>query len=307
MTAVYLLLGDPQDPCCQSVRLALERRNHPSHIISNLLANPWRFTWRLSNAQSASQLAEDGGQPLSAEHIAGVLVRNSGWINPEGWQADDLAYMQTETRAALLAWLWSLACPVVNRYPPAIWYQPRVPLLSWQRLLHRCSLPTLETLVTNVEQEARLFGARLAREGVAGAVYGPLTSEARYLVAGDEDWKGLAAVQRYAPVCLAYPHGATQSACVVGEQVVWEAEPSTEMARLEPALRSFAVEAGLDFVELAFAPTSEGFCVVDVDPYPHFERFGEAARQRIVDGLVDLLTAGDRREGGTETLPESRL
>jgi hypothetical protein len=218
-------------------------------------------------------------------------VRSTGWIDPIGWQPDDLAYMQAETQAALLAWLWSLACPVVNRYPSAIWYRPQVPLLSWQRLLRRCGLPTMETLVTNVEQEARAFGQRLALEGVAGAVYGPLTSDVRYLVTSDEDWSGLAAMQRCAPICLAYPYGAAQLVCVVGEQVVWEGEPSQETAHLEMALRRFATAAGLTLVELAFAPTSEGICVIAVEPHPHFEHFGEAARQQIVDGIVHLLTA----------------
>jgi hypothetical protein len=225
------------------------------------------------------------------DHITGVLVRSAGWIDPTGWQPDDLAYMLAETQAALLAWLWSLACPVVNRYPSAIWYQPQLPLLSWQRLLRCCGLPTLETLVTNVEQEARAFGRRLALKGVAGAVYGPLTGNVRYLVTSDQDWSGLAAMQRYAPVCLASPSGAVQLVCVVGEQVVWEGEPSPEVAHFEPALRRFAVAAGLAFVELAFAPTSEGMCVVVVEPHPHFDRFGDAARQQIVEGLVQLLTA----------------
>jgi len=167
----------------------------------------------------------------------------------------------------------------------------------------------METLVTNVEQEARAFGRRLALEGVAGAVYGPLTSDVRYFVIGDEDWSGLAALQRSAPVCLAYPHGAAQFVCVVGEQVVWEGEPSPEMAVLEPALRRFATAAGLTFVELAFAPTSEGICVIAVEPHPHFERFGDAARQQIVEGIVHLLTSevGYNRKGAAQTVQRSVL
>ena len=39
------------------------------------------------------------------------------------------------------------------------------------------------SLVTNVEEEARAFGRHLAREAMAVTDYGPLTSEARYLVA----------------------------------------------------------------------------------------------------------------------------
>jgi hypothetical protein len=136
---------------------------------------------------------------------------------------------------------------------------------------------------------------------VPGAVYGPLTSEARYLVTGDEDWSGLAAMQRYAPVCLTQPHAATRSVCVVGERVIWEGEPSSEVALLEPALRRFAGTAGLDFVELAFAPTSNGTCAIAVEPYPRFERFGEAARRQIVEGIVRLLTAEAGRDGPVRT------
>jgi len=168
-----------------------------------------------------------------------------------------------------------------------------------------CSgLPTLGMLVTNVEQEARAFGQRLAMKGVSGAVYGPLTSDARYLVSGDDDWSGLAAMQRYAPVCLASPYGAAQLVCVVGEQVVWEGEPSPDAILLEPALRRFAAAAGLAFVELALASTSEGMCVTNVEPRPRFERFGDGAQQQIVEGLAHLLTAKvDRhRKGAASTV-----
>jgi hypothetical protein len=259
--------------------------------------HPSRLAWRLDNERSASRLVWGEGSPVLDEHIAGVLVRSSGWIDPAGWQPDDLAYMQAETQAALLGWLWSLACPVVNRYSAAIWFRFQASLLFWQPLLRRCGLPTLETLVTNVEEEARTFGQRFAQEGVAGAVYGPLTSDARYLVAGEEDWSGLAAMQRYAPACLTYPHGAAQLVCVVGEWVVWEGEPSSEAALLEPALRRFARAAGLAFVELALAPASNGLCTISVEPHPHVERFGDAARQQIVEGIVQLHTAEAGRKG----------
>jgi hypothetical protein len=294
---VHLLLGYPGDPCCAGVRDALEARDHPARIVANPLAHPSRFAWRLDNERSAGGLVWGEEPPVLDEHITGVLVRSTGWIDPTGWRPDDLAYVQAETQAALLGWLWSLACPVINRYPPAMWYRVTAPLLSWQPLLRRCGLPTVETLITNAEEEARAFGQRLAREGVPGTVYGPLTSEARYLVSGDEEWSGLAAMQGFAPVCLTPPHGETRSVCVVGERVIWEGEPSSEVAMLEPALRRFARTAGLDFVELALAPTSNGVCTVAVEPYPRFERFGEAARQQIVEGIARLLTAEAGRGG----------
>lgn len=306
--AVFLLLGDSQDPCCLSVRAVLQARNYPTRIVSQPLMHPSRFAWRLDTEQSASQLVLDDELQLRDDQITGVFVRSTGWIDSIGWQADDLAYMQTETQAALLAWLWSLGCPVVNRYPSAIWYRPRAPLLSWQGLLRRSGLPMLETMVTNVEQEARAFGRRLSLTGaVGGAVYGPLTSDVRYLVAADKDWNGLATLQRFAPVALTHPHGAAQFACVIGEQVVWGGEPTPEETELEPALRRFATAAGLGFVELALAPASTGTCVIAVEPRPYFEHFGEAARQQIAEGIVQLLTTevGHGRHAPAEPQPGS--
>lgn len=288
---MHLVLGHPQDPCCRGVLDLLEASNHAARLITNPMVQPSRFAWRLDNAQSASQFAWDGEEPVTDDDLDGVLVRSTGWIDPDGWEPADLAYMQAETQAALLGWLWSLACPVVNRLPSALWYRPRVSPLSWQGAMRRCGLPTPETLVTNMDGEARAFGRRLDREGVNGAVYGPLTSDARYLVSGDADWTGLAALQQSAPITLTYPHGETRLACVVGEQVVWEGEPTSDMAVLEPALLRFAAAAGLAFVELVLAPTAQGICIIEVEPHANFEHFGGAAQERIVEAIVHLLTA----------------
>jgi hypothetical protein len=163
-------------------------------------------------------------------------------------------------------------------------------------------LPVLETLVTNVEEEASEFGRRLLREGVEGAVYGPLTSDVRYLVTGETDWSGLAAMQNCAPVCLTYPHGQAQPVCVVGGQMVWEGDPPPETAALEPALRRFAKATGLAFVELTLAPTAKGICVISVESHPSLQQFGDLGRQQIVERIADLLIAkGDSRKGATET------
>ena len=305
--AVHLLLGHSQDPCCLSVQAELEAGGYPTRIISQPMMLPSSFAWRLDNGRSASRLILDDELQLRDDQIAGVFVRSTGWIDSDGWQPDDLAYMQAETQAALLAWLWSLACPVVNRFPPAIWYRPQAPLLSWHALLRRCGLPTLETLVTNVDQEARAFGGRSSLAGVEGAVYGPLTSDLRYLVTGDEDWNGLAALARRAPVCLTYPHAAAQLACVVGNEVIWDGQPPRAAAQLETGLRRFATEAGLAFVEVAFARNSNGIGVVAVESRPYVEQFGELAQQGIVHGIAHLLMDEAGRSRGIPPEPRQIL
>ena len=293
---MYLLIGDNADPCCQSVSASLVARGSEARILANPFAAPPHFTWALNDDESASHLRWGSEPLLGDDEIEGVLVRSIVWIETEGWQADDLAYMQTETQAAMLAWLWSLRCPVINRYPAHVWYRPLSPLLVWQSLLWRCGLKTPEVLVSNVPDEAQAFGAEL-RDAV---VYAPLTSEARYLISAEEDWRGLAAMQGCAPVCVAQPHGATQLVCVVGDRVIWDGAPPAEAAASEHQLRRFAEEAGLSFVQLAIAETADRWCVVQVNPFPRVEQFGDAARQEIVSDLTRLLTAGRRNRQTTD-------
>ena len=158
---MHLLLGDPQDSFCLSIRHALEARNYPVRMIANPVVHPSRFEWRLNNDRSASQLVWGDEPPLHDNELAGVFVRSAGWLDPGGWRPEDLAYTQAETRAALLAWLWSLPCPVVNRYSAALWHCPQPPFLSWRPVLRCCGLPTMEALVTTLRRRLERLGENL--------------------------------------------------------------------------------------------------------------------------------------------------
>ena len=291
---MHLLFGNPQDLLCLSLQNMLEIRGCSARIISNPMASPWRLAWHLDNIRSASKLVCDGEPSIADHEIEGVVVRPFGWIDPEGWQAQDFDYIQSENQAALLAWLWSLPCPVINRYRSGIWFRPQAPLLSWYLLLRRCGLPVPETLVTNIEQEARDFGLSHRMAGLRGtAVYSPLTAHARYLLSSDEDWAGVGAMQRYTPVCLAYPHEAPQLVCVVGEEVIYNGEPTPEAAALAPALQRFACAAGLTFLQLALAANDQKVVVVSVEPFPQLEIFGDIARQQVLHAITNILTGYD--------------
>jgi hypothetical protein len=287
---VYLLIANNFDPVCEGVRSALQARGLETRIVANPFAAPPHFTWRLNDNENASRLRWNDEPPLEDDAIDGVLVRSGAWMEADGWKAEDLAYMQAETQAAMLGWLWSLRCPVINRYPAAVWYRPVTPLLTWYSLLWRCGLKTPEVLVSNVPGETRAFGTQLQDE----VVYAPLTSSARYLISTEEDWRGLEAMQSCAPVCVAQPHGATYLACVVGEGVIWDGAAPKDASAFEPAMRRFAAEAGLSFLQLAMAETQDDLRVVQVEPSPRVEQFSEAARQEIVSNLTHLLTAGRR-------------
>jgi hypothetical protein len=197
--------------------------------------------------------------------------------------------MQAEMLAVTLAWLAGLPCPVVNRPSAALWYRGRASLLTWRPLLRRCELPTPEQLITNDPAEASAFRRRLAADGVAGAVYAPLTGEAGYLVATDAAWEGLADLQERSPVCLSEPHGAAYPACVVGGQIIWDDDAPPESRALAPRLRRLAAATRLDFLEVVIARLRCGLGVVLVEPMPVLEHFGTPTRARILDALTALL------------------
>ena len=149
---------------------------------------------------------------------------------------------------------------------------------------------SVEMLVTNIESEARAFGER----GEGGVVYAPLTSDDRYLIAGDDDWNGLAAMARVAPVALAQPHGASYLACVVGARVVWDGAPPVGAPAVEPRLLRFASAVGLSFLQVILADVRDDLRVVAVEPQPRLEQFGVSAQLEIAENLARLLTAESR-------------
>lgn len=284
---MHLLLGHPDDLCCAGVFARLEARGLPVRIVAAPLEPSAQLTWRLDAGGIASCVYPDGSE------IAGVLVRDTGWLNPDGWDAADHAYMQAEVRAVTLAWLASLGCPVINRPDAAIWYRAGAPILAWRALLRRSGLPLPEVLITSDPAEAHAFRQSLAVSGLPGAVYAPLTETGCYLLADDAGWESLATLQRRAPVCLTEPHGAATLACIVGNAVIWNDAPPPEAVALERALSRFAAAAHLTFVEIALASVRHGLAVVMVDTMPRLEHFALPTRARIFDALVALL-AGEK-------------
>jgi hypothetical protein len=282
---VHLLLGHSGDSCCTGVLARLAARGLPARIVASPLAPPARLAWRLADDGLTGRL-DLGDDPVE---IAGVLVRGPASFDPAGWAPADHAFMQAEVLAATLAWLAGLPCPVINRPSAALWYGGRASLLRWRPVLRRCGLLVPEQVITNDRAEARAFRRRLGADGVAGAVYTPLTADAGYLLATDAAWDGLADLQERAPVCLSEPHGAAHPACIVGGDVVWDDDAPPECRALAPRLRRLAALTRLDFLEVAIAPLRRGFGVVMVEPMPVLEHFAAPTRARILDVLTALL------------------
>ena len=237
---MFLLLGHSNDSCCLGVRAELASHDLDARIVAAPLAPPARLTWRLDAAGLTSSLFP----PVPDTAISGVLVRDTGWLDPAGWEEDDFDYMQAELRAVMLAWLAGLSCPVINRPDAALWYRAGAPLVAWRPLLRRVGLPLPEVVITSDPAEAAAFRRRLAADGVAGAVYAPLTNASGYLLADDDAWDGLVAVQA---TDAGLPHRAARcrpcSPASSVTTVIWDGAQPAEVRRLDGALRRFATAA----------------------------------------------------------------
>src|SRR5437764_172377 len=75
---------------------------------------------------SPSRLRWSDERRITDMALRGVLVRGrSEPISSDGWEPGDLAYIREEIQAALLAWLQSLPCPVINRFTADLWFRPQ--------------------------------------------------------------------------------------------------------------------------------------------------------------------------------------
>jgi hypothetical protein len=291
-TMMYLLIGTEHDACCRLVAAALRERGHDAWMSSDPLAGEFAVVWSLDEGGVASRLRLPDGTTVPGERVRGMLVRHHGGaFEAEGWAADDLAYLRTEGQAAMLAWLWSLPCPVVNRPTDDLWFRPQRTVPEWRTLMRRHGLPTPAIRVTNDPAEARRFAARW------GAVtYAPLTSATRYPIADAGQWAELDKVMARLPVCLVEPcAGPTTRAVVVGDEVVWGAPLARPGARLaiESGLRRLAATLRLAVLEAEVREGEDGPRCVGLDPYPRFERYEAPIQAALTAGVVGLL-GGER-------------
>lgn len=283
---MYLLLGDRDDLVCKSVLASLERNGCEARILANPMLGPSLFGWCFDTQNSSSWILFDDGNYLSQKEIEGVLVRNLGRIAAQRWDAHDHGYVQTEMYAALLGWLWSLDCPVVNRYPPPFWFRLDMPLIFWHRLLEQCGLRGLSSLISNVEQEIDDYSNALGGQ----IVHAPLTDKSRNPLDSEDAWRRIGGIQRIAPVHLTQDTAPLCVACVVGSRVVWSEPIPLGADTLEPALIRLSAAAGLAFYETGIALTATGLQVASVKSYPRLEHFRSAAQGAIVAELAGLLT-----------------
>lgn len=284
---MHLVLGYPNDSCCTAVAARFEALGLAVVQLNTPFAEPACFTLAIDAGGRA--FATLGFADGRTEKIESVFVRASGTLDPAGWNATDHAYMQAEIQAATLAWLAALDCPVVNVANADLWYRPKKSLLYWRSLLDTCGIDIPDILITSNVADIHRYRRTLEAAEVPGAICRSLARNEDWLVAPG-DWTGIAAFQRYAPVCLTEPHATVTLLCIIGSTIVWDTEPLPAASVLSEKLVQFAKRAQLVFVEIALADVRKGLAVVHINPMPMLEHFSSAARMQIVDALTGLLT-----------------
>ena len=137
---MVLLINCTGDLLCVDLHKGLTERGHPARAIQDLYQSPARISWRLdTHGSSTSFRLETSGASIETE-ISAVFLRKSPFAQKEGWALDEATYVHAEKEAALLGWSWGLPCPVINRYPPELWFEPVESLEFWRGRIERYDL-----------------------------------------------------------------------------------------------------------------------------------------------------------------------
>lgn len=289
---MYLVIGHDADPFSQRVAAALRGRGHETVLTPEPITAAGTLTWALDTWRSESRVAGLGGRDAASTDLRGVFVRALGApLAPDDWAPDDFAYAQTETSAALLAWLWELPCPVVNRLDADLWFRPQRAYPEWIPLLLRCGLPVLAVQITNDLPAARGFAAALG----GTVTYAPLTAPARYPIREEPDWEELAKVMAVAPVALVERGAdAAHCACLAGREVVWDGHadpPRRQREAVETGLRRLAAMLRLDLLHIEVRSGRAGLCCTGVELYPPLAFYHPTRQEALVAGIVARLEA----------------
>jgi hypothetical protein len=283
---MHLILGSPTDSLCSELLRALAAEGHYAQIISKLFEVPSVAQWRFDSDSSSSALVLPDARELSGAQIESVFFAHYSGLDASDWNEQDWPYAYGEAQAALLGWLWSLPCPVVNRLTAQLWYCNPMPLAAWQPLLGRAGFAAGSLAISNVASALRRFA-----EPTGAAVYSPLASSQCYMVASESEWQGIEQLTALAPVCLSRPHRQPVHVCAVGSQFFWNMAPPVEACALECSVARLRDLLKLDWLSLALARFGDTWHVVGVETQPQLCAFDAAARAEIIHALVCRLTS----------------
>jgi hypothetical protein len=294
---MYLVIGYETDPCCQIVSELLRKSGHEVSTMAEPLAGDTCFCWAFDTTSSHSRLRWPDERVITDTTLRGVLVRGrSEPMSSDGWEPGDLAYIREEIPAALLAWLQSLPCSVINRFTADLWFRPQRPLVEWRRLFLHCGLPTLAVQVTNDLAAARNFAEHWQGE----LMYAPLTSSTRYRIATAGQWSELAQLMEHLPVALLEPYPGTLCyASIAGSAVIWSPAPplrSAERTALEVGLQRLRRVLHLELVQVELLVGDGDVRCVDLQPFPQFAVHSLDEQYALGAAIVAVLTGTSQTE-----------
>ncbi len=234
------------------------------------------------------------GRQVRFADIGGVLCRFYGIpLRPEDFDTPDGRYVSAEWNALLMAWLHQMACTVVNRLRPELWYKPylNVPDLVSLAPGLRFNLP--RALVTTVSDDARAFC-----RSVSGPVrYSPLTQPARYRIQTEAEREQLAALEGSLPFYLTeWVEGKALDAFVIGPEVVLVKPDGQIDSETSTAVSTHCAEIGaalgLGFYRLSLVKTADGdwYCL-GLDRVPQLYGCTLEAQTQIARCLARILSA----------------
>jgi hypothetical protein len=279
---MYLILGDLPPPLVGPIRAGFDAVGAEVLWITDLTSQA-ELAWRLDTSSSTFELHLENGRMVDEEQLLGVVALASSIGDNSGIK--EKRYFRAEKRAALLAWLWSLQCPVINRAPPMFWISPHVPLALWRPALSRCGLPVVDSILSNLPSELEKFVSELSRE----CAYVPLSIKEFYRVTIPADLEGLTKLTQFCPVSLTQYSPLAYTACVVERNVFWNQSVSPVLTNLQDRLIQLGVITGLSFLEIGMLVTGGTPRVRSISPFPKIERFQPETCVAITNALLGLL------------------
>jgi len=306
---MVVILGRRSDLCARLTDERLRRQGVETVFIEeDELLRTAGFTWSLDGPWEKSYfLAGSTRIPLPA--VTGILARvRDALIVPLEVVTQERQYVALELRAALVALLNCIECPVINR-PSLRSFRPLSTGAEIAEALLACGFTLPRSLMTSrVERASRFY------EECGGAVLAasPCGLRPWSLVQGPGGGERLAVLLAQHPVLLQeLPAGQWVRVYSLGDRA-WAApvpiEPWSKSLEMGPLHRTeipilvpeqcgrLAERLGLEFAQMELVRTGAGeICCLGVSAWPNYEACDDELRASITAGLADWLEGREKR------------
>jgi hypothetical protein len=139
---LFLVLGHHEDLLCQGVHRGLLDRGFKARIITDIFGDAAKSVLRLSATETSIHLELRDDLRLTNQDICGVFVTGMPQSLQTRLCASNGIY-SAEKNAAFLGWIWSLSCPVINRYRPEFWFDRPESIEFWRGRLKPFALESI--------------------------------------------------------------------------------------------------------------------------------------------------------------------